>query len=215
VKPIRVLLIDDHALVRAGIRALLSRHEGVEVVGEAAGGRDALRLIEELQPDIVLLDIAMPGLSGLEVLAESTKRFPHVRVIILTVHEAGEYALRALRAGAAGYLPKSAASTELHEAIDTVARGGNYVSGEVARETILQQAKGSADEYLLQKLTPRQREILILMAEGNSTRDIAGTLKISVKTVESHRAQLMERLNIHEVAGLVRYAIRMGLVKVE
>jgi DNA-binding NarL/FixJ family response regulator len=215
VKPIRVLLIDDHALVRAGIRALLSRHEGVEVVGEAAGGRDALRLIEELQPDIVLLDIAMPGLSGLEVLAESTKRFPHVRVIILTVHEAGEYALRALRAGAAGYLPKSAASTELHEAIDTVARGESYVSGEVAKETILQQAKGSADEYLLQKLTPRQREILTLMAEGNSTRDIAGTLKISVKTVESHRAQLMERLNIHEVAGLVRYAIRMGLVKVE
>ena len=214
-KPIRVLLIDDHALVRAGIRALLSRHEGVEVVGEAAGGRDALRLIEELQPDIVLLDIAMPGLSGLEVLAESTKRFPHVRVIILTVHEAGEYALRALRAGAAGYLPKSAASTELHEAIDTVARGESYVSGEVAKETILQQAKGSADEYLLQKLTPRQREILTLMAEGNSTRDIAGTLKISVKTVESHRAQLMERLNIHEVAGLVRYAIRMGLVKVE
>jgi DNA-binding NarL/FixJ family response regulator len=215
VKPIRVLLIDDHALVRAGIRALLGRHEGVEVVGEAAGGHEALRLIEELQPDIVLLDIAMPGLNGLEVLAESTKRFPHVRVIILTVHEAGEYALRALRAGAAGYLPKSAASTELHEAIDTVARGENYVSGEVARETILQQAKGTADEYLLEKLTPRQHEILILMVEGNSTRDIAGTLKISVKTVESHRAQLMERLNIHEVAGLVRYAIRMGLVKVE
>jgi DNA-binding NarL/FixJ family response regulator len=215
VKPIRVLLIDDHALVRAGIRALLGRHAGVEVVGEAAGGREALRLIEELQPDIVLLDIAMPGLSGLEVLAESTKRFPHVRVIILTVHEAGEYALRALRAGAAGYLPKSAASIELHKAIDTVARGETYVSGEVAKETILQQAKGAGDENLLKKLTPRQREILILMVEGNSTRDIARALKISVKTVESHRAQLMERLNIHEMAGLVRYAIRMGLVKVE
>ncbi len=214
-KPIRVLLIDDHALVRAGVRALLGSHEGVEVVGEAAGGREALRLIEELQPDIVLLDIAMPGLSGLEVLAESTKRFPDVRVIILTVHEAGEYALQALSAGAAGYLPKSAASTELHEAIDTVARGENYVSGEVARETILQQAKGTGDEYLLKKLTPRQREILILMAEGNSTRDIAGALRISMKTVESHRAQLMERLNIHEMAGLVRYAIRIGLVKVE
>lgn len=214
-KPIRVLLIDDHALVRAGIRALLGRHEGVEVVGEAAGGREALRLIEELQPDIVLLDIALPGLSGLEVLAESTKRFPHVRVIILTVHEAGEYALRALRAGAAGYLPKSAASIELHKAIDTVARGETYVSGEVAKEAILQQTKGAGDENLLKKLTPRQREILILMVEGNSTRDIARTLKISVKTVESHRAQLMERLNIHEMAGLVRYAIRMGLVNVE
>ncbi len=183
-KPNRVLLIDDHALVRAGVRALLGSHEGVEVVGEAAGGREALRLIEELQPDIVLLDIAMP-------------------------------AVQALRAGAAGYLPKSAASTELHEAIDTVARGENYVSGEVARETILQQAKGTGDEYLLKKLTPRQREILILMAEGNSTRHIAAALRISMKTVESHRAQLMERLNIHEMAGLVRYAIRMGLVRVE
>jgi DNA-binding NarL/FixJ family response regulator len=215
VKPIRVLLIDDHALVRAGIRALMGRHEGVEVVGEAAGGREALQLIEELQPDIVLLDIAMPGLSGLEVLTESTRRFPHVRIIILTVHEAGEYALQALSAGAAGYLPKSAASTELHEAIDTVARGETYVSGEVAKETVLQQVKGAGDEYLLKKLTPRQREILILMVEGNSTRDIARTLKISVKTVESHRAQVMERLNIHEMAGLVRYAIRMGLVRVE
>jgi DNA-binding NarL/FixJ family response regulator len=215
VKPIRVLLIDDHALVRAGIRALLGHNEGVEVIGEAAGGHEALRLIEELQPDIVLLDIAMPGLSGLDVQAESAKRFPKVRVIILTVHEAGEHALQALRAGAAGYLPKSAASTELHEAIDTVARGETYVSGEVARETILQQAKGTGDADILKKLTPRQREILILMAEGNSTRGIGRILKVSVKTVESHRAQLMERLNIHEMAGLVRYAIRMGLIKVD
>ena len=212
---IRVLVIDDHALVRAGIRALLGQHEGLEVVGEAAGGREALRLIEELQPDIVLLDIAMPGLSGLEVLAESTRGFPHVRIIILTVHEAGEYALQALNAGAAGYLPKSAASAELHEAIDAVARGESYVSGEVAKQTILQNARGTGDQRLLKKLTPRQREILILMVEGNSTRDIARALKISAKTVESHRAQLMERLNIHEVAGLVRFAIRTGLIAVE
>ena len=215
VKSMRVLLIDDHALVRAGIRALISRLERVEVVGEAAGGQEALRLIAELRPDIVLLDIALPGLSGLEVLEETAKRFPKVRVIILTVHEAGEYALRALSAGAAGYLPKSAASTELQEAIETVSRGQTYVSGEVAKKTVLQQAQGTGDNNLLKKLTARQREILTLIAEGNSTRDIARTLRISVKTVETHRAQVMERLNIHEVAGLVRYAIRMGLVKVE
>lgn len=211
---IRALLIDDHALVRAGIRALIGELKGVEVVGEAAGGRDALRLIEELQPDVVLLDIAMPGLSGFEVLAETAKRFPHVRVIILTMHEAGEYAMEALRAGAAGYLPKSAASSELQEAIETVARGETYVSGEVARKTMLQQAKGTDDDQLLKKLTHRQREILALIAEGNNTRDIGRILNISVKTVESHRARLMERLNIHDVAGLVRYAMRMGLVKV-
>jgi DNA-binding NarL/FixJ family response regulator len=215
VKPIRVLLIDDHALVRAGIRALIGQLEEVEVAGEAAGGREALRLIEELQPDIVLLDIAAPGMSGLEVLTEIAKRFPQVRVIILTVHEAGEYALGALRAGAAGYLPKSAASNELKEAIETVARGETYVSSDIAKRTVLEQARESQDERSLEKLTPRQREILTLIAEGNSTREIAHCLKISVKTVESHRAQLMERLNIHELAGLVLFAIRLGLIIVE
>ena len=215
VKPIRVLLIDDHALVRAGIRALISQLEEVEVAGEAAGGREALRLIEELQPDIVLLDIAAPGMSGLEVLTEIAKRFPRVRVIVLTVHEAGEYALGALRAGAAGYLPKSAASNELKEAIETVARGETYVSSDIARKTVLEHARESQGERSLENLTPRQREILTLIAEGNSTREIARRLKISVKTVESHRAQLMERLNIHEVAGLVLFAIRLGLIIVE
>jgi len=215
VKPIRVLLIDEHALVRASIRALIGELEGVEVAGEAAGGREALRLIEELQPDMVLLDIAMPGLSGFDVLAESAKRFPHVRMIILTVHEGGGRALQALQAGAAGYLPKSAASYKLQEAIETVARGETYVSGEVAQKAVLQQAKETRDEHLLKKLTRRQYEILTLMAEGNSMKNIARTLNISVKTVESHRAQLMERLNIHELAGLVRFAIRMGLIKVE
>ena len=213
--PTRVLLADDHALVRAGIRALISELEGIEVIGEAADGRETLRLIDEMQPDIVLLDIAMPGLNGFEVLSASVKRFPNVRVIVLTVHEAGECALQALRAGAAGYLPKTAASSELHEAIQTVARGETYVSGEVARKTVIQQAKETEQSRLLKKLTPRQREILTLIAEGSTMKDIARTLHISVKTAESHRAQLMERLDIHEVAGLVRFAIRMGLVNVE
>jgi DNA-binding NarL/FixJ family response regulator len=215
VKRIRVLLIDDHALVRAGIRALVSEVDGVEVVGEAGNGGEALPLIEKLQPDIVLLDLSMPGLSGFEVLADTAKRFPRIRVIVLTVHDSGHYAVEALRAGAAGFLPKSAASVELHDAIRSVAAGKSYVSGEVARKTVLQQAKVTEQNQLLQKLTPRQREILTLIADGHTMKDIARTLSISVKTVESHRAQLMERLGIYEVASLVRFAIRMGLVKVE
>jgi DNA-binding NarL/FixJ family response regulator len=212
----RVLLADDHALVRAGIRALLSKIEGVEVIAEAGTGREALRLIRELQPDITLLDITMPDLSGLEVLEESKKDFPDLRVIILTVHDEGEYAMRALRAGAAGYLPKSAAANELQVAIKIVSRGETYVSGEVSRTALLEFSKGATEHtHLLATLTPRQREILTLIAEGHSTKDMGLTLNISVKTVESHRAQLMERLDIHEVAGLVRYAIKMELVKVE
>jgi len=214
VNPIRVLLADDHALVRAGIRALLNAIEGVEVIAEAGNGREALQLIHDLQPDIVLLDVTMPGLSGLEVLEESKKQFPELRVIILTVHDAGEYAMQALRAGAAGYLLKSAAATELQLAIETVSRGETYVSDEVSRKTLLEYSRGPTEQPLA-RLTPRQREILILIAEGLSTKDIGRSLNISVKTVESHRAQLMERLDIHDIASLVRYSIKMGLVKVE
>jgi len=193
----------------------LGRINGIEVVGEAGDGHEALQMIKDLRPDIALLDISMPGLSSFEVLAESTRLFPDLRVIILTVHDAAEYAMKALRAGAAGFLPKSAAANELREALETVVRGETYVSGEVARTAILQQAKETETTLLLKRITPRQREILTLVADGSSTRDIARILNISVKTVESHRAQLMERLDIHEVTGLVRCAIRMGLVKVE
>jgi DNA-binding NarL/FixJ family response regulator len=214
VEPTRVLLADDHTLVRAGIRALLNTIEGVDVVAEAGDGLEALRLIEELQPDIALLDVTMPGLSGLEVLERSKKQFPDLRVIILTVHDAAEYAMQALRAGAAGYLPKSAAVNELQLALEIVSRGETYVSGEVSRRTLLEYSKGPT-EHRLASLTPRQREILTLIADGLSTKDIGGRLNISVKTVESHRAQLTDRLNIHDVASLVRYAIKMGLVNVD
>jgi DNA-binding NarL/FixJ family response regulator len=216
VKIVRVLLADDHALVRGGIRALLNTIEGVEVVGEAGNGPDALRLVAELTPDIVLMDVTMPGMNGFEVLEQSKKQFPNIRVIILTVHDAGEYAIQALRAGAAGFLPKSAASNELQLAIEVVSRGETYVSGEVSRKTLLQLSQGLTGRTgPMASLTPRQREILTLIAEGLSTKDISRRLNISVKTVESHRAQLMERLDIHDVASLVRYAIKMGLIEVE
>lgn len=210
--PTRVLLVDDHALVRAGIRALIGMIEGVEVVGEAGDGDEALRIIADLLPDIVLLDITMPEMNGLTVLAEITSRFPNARVIMLTMHEAREYAIQALRAGAAGFIPKSAASSELKEAINTVMRGKTYVSTQTAQLGLSTPEQRVRDDRL-GKLTPRQREILLLIAEGKSTKQIAQALNISAKTVESHRAQLTERLNIHDVAGLVRFAIQAGLIE--
>jgi len=208
----RVILVDDHALVRAGIRALIGMIDSIEVVAEAGDGSEALRQIEKSSPDVVLLDITMPGMSGFEVLKQISARFPEVRVIVLTMHEAREYAIQALRAGAAGFISKSAAAAELKQAIETVMQGKTYVSAETAQRTLASQT--DEPQALLQKLTARQKQILVMIAEGQSTKQIAGNLNISVKTVETHRAQLTERLNIHEVAGLVRFAIRSGLVKV-
>lgn len=213
-KPIRVLIADDHALVRAGIRALVEKIEGIVVVGEAGKGSEAMKMIRELKPGLMLLDITMPDGSGFDVLDYITKRFPDIKVIVLTVHEAGEYAIRALREGAAGFLPKSAASTELEQAIQTVMKGEVYISPETSRKTLLEYGKGTKKD-LLASLSPRQREVLRLIAEGRTTKQIAQVLDISVKTVETHRAQLMERLGIYDVAGLVRYAIVVGVIDVE
>ena len=212
---IRTLIADDHALVRAGIRALVEKIKGVTVVGEAGTGNEAIELIKQLKPDLVLLDITMPDGSGFDVLHHLTKKSPEARVIVLTVHEAGEYAIRALREGAAGFLPKSAASTELEQAINTVMKGETYISPETSRKTLLEYGKGTTKRDQLANLSPRQREVLRLIAEGRTTKQIAQTLEISVKTVETHRSQLMERLDIHDVAGLVRYAIIVGVIDVE
>jgi len=214
-KTIRTLIADDHALVRAGIRALVEKIKGVMVVGEAGKGSEALKLVDETNPNLILLDLTMPDGSGFDVLQHVSKTFPEIRVIVLTVHEAGEYAIRALREGAAGFLPKSAASTELEQAIQTVMRGEVYISPETSRKTLIEYGKGVTKRDLLATLSPRQREVLRLIAEGRTTKQIAQVLEISVKTVETHRAQLMERLGIHDVAGLVRYAIIVGLIEVE
>jgi DNA-binding NarL/FixJ family response regulator len=193
----------------------------VQVVAEASDGREALRLVKTYQPDVVLMDIAMAGLNGLEATARVTKEFPAVRVIILSMHSTEEYVAQALRAGAAGYLLKDAAAAELELAVTSVARGETYLSPAVSKHVIadyLRRAGGGAaggDEGTPSPaalLTPRQREILQLIAEGHSTKEIAALLHLSVKTVETHRMQLMARLDVHDVAGLVRYAIRVGLV---
>jgi DNA-binding NarL/FixJ family response regulator len=213
----RVLLVDDHALVRDGFRSLLESVEGVSVVGEAGDGHEALRLIAELEPDVVFLDVALPGLNGLEVAARVAKEHAGVRVVILSMHANEEYVLRALQAGAAGYMLKDARAPELELALRAVMRGETYLSQAISRRVVEDYVKrtGAGAPSTAPALTPRQREILQLIAEGASTKEIAHRLEVSVKTVETHRAQLMDRLDIHDVAGLVRYAIRIGLVSPE
>lgn len=210
---IRVVLVEDHALVRAGIRSLLEKLPDLEVVAEAGDGRTALGLVAQHQPDVVLMDIKMAGLNGLEATARIMRDQPGVRVVILSMYANEEYVIQALRAGASGYLLKDAGTAELEVAIRAAARGETYLSPAISRRMIqdyLQIVGGEGGA--LEQLTPRQREVLQLVAEGHSVKEIAQILRISAKTVETHRAQLMERLDIYDVAGLVRYAIRVGLV---
>lgn len=212
-KTIRVLLADDHALVRAGFRALLESLPDMEVIAEAGDGREALRLIELHQPDVVLMDIGMPGLNGLEAAARLAQQSPSIPVIILSMHATEEYVLRALRAGAVGYLLKDAGTAELELAVRAVVRGETYLSPAVSKHVIAEYVQRVSNEpNSLEQLTPRHREILQLIAEGQTTKEIAQTLDLSIKTVETYRTQLMERLDIHDIAGLVRYAIRTGLI---
>jgi DNA-binding NarL/FixJ family response regulator len=216
-KTIRVLLADDHTLVRAGIRSLLEKLPGVEVAGEASDGREVIGLIEAHQPDVVLMDISMPGLSGLQALARITRDFPLVRVIILSMHHSDEYVLQALKSGASGYLLKRAATAELPAALKNVMGGEIYLSREIASQFLkrfpLQQIARSTNP--LEQLTSRQREILQLLAEGQTTKAIAAILKVSDKTVEYHRAKLMAALKIFDIPGLVRFALRTGLISAE
>jgi DNA-binding NarL/FixJ family response regulator len=211
-RPIRVLLADDHALVRAGVRSLLEKLSGVEVIGEAVDAREALTLMERHRPDVVLMDLSMPGLNGLEGTARAVKDYPNTRVLILSMHADEEHVLQALRVGASGYLVKDAVPTELELAVRAVARGETYLSPSVARHVVAGKASGGEEETSLARLTPRLREILQLIAEGHTTKEIARTLGTSPKTVENQRGQLMRRLGIRDLAGLVRYAIQSGLV---
>jgi DNA-binding NarL/FixJ family response regulator len=216
-EPTRVLLADDHTLVRAGIRALLEKLPGIAVVGEASDGREVLDLITLNQPEVVLMDISMPGLDGLQALARITRDFPQVRVIILSMHPNDEYVWQALKSGASGYLLKKAATAELLAALKTVVRGEIYLSREISSRFLkkfpLQQIAHSRSP--LERLTSRQREILQLLAEGQTTKAIAFLLKVSDKTVEYHRAKLMARLAIFDIPGLVRFALRNGLISPE
>ena len=215
-KRIRILIADDHALVRAGIRALLEKQPNMEVVAEASNGREAIEFVRQLQPDVVLMDISMPDLNGLEAVRQLVKEFPGTKSICLSMHADEEYVWHALQAGAAGYLVKGGSLVELDLAVNSVAGGGTYLSPEVSKHVIsgyIRRATGA--RATSGNLTPRQREILQLIAEGKSTKQIGLLLKISVKTVESHRAQLMKRLDAKDVASLVRHALRLRVVTLD
>jgi DNA-binding NarL/FixJ family response regulator len=212
---LRVLLVDDHALVRAGIRSLLQELPNVEVVAEASDGAQALQIAEREQPDVVLMDIAMKGMNGLEAAAKLRERQPGVKVVILSMHTSEEYVLLALRAGASAYLIKDSATAELGLALDSVMRGETYLSPAISRQVVDGYVQRVGSGAGADPLTQRQREVLKHIAEGRSTKEIAFELTLSVKTIETHRAQIMERLGIRDVAGLVRYAMRVGIVPPE
>lgn len=212
-KPIRILLADDHELVRAGIRALLQQLKNVQVIGEAANGYQALQLIRELQPDMVLMDIAMPELNGLTATAQAQKDFPQIPIIILSMHADKEYVLQALNAGAKGYLLKGARVPELELAVATVARGETYLSPAASQHVMGATPNPTSESDLLKELTLRQRQVLILIAQGESRKTIASKLNISPKTVDTYRTQLMQQLGIHDVPGLVRFALKNHLIE--
>jgi DNA-binding NarL/FixJ family response regulator len=211
---IKALLVEDMTLTRSGFRALLEDSGKVEVIGEAADGREAIKLAEKLNPDIILMDVSMPGLNGIEATRQIRAAQPHIRVLMLSMHTAGPYVFESLRAGAAGYILKDATFAELLSAIATVVGGGTYLSPtltNVAVEDYVRLARGQHDTSELDKLSAREREVLQLIAEGHSSSNIARQLHISARTVDTHRHNIMQKLNIHSVAGLTKFAVRHGL----
>ena len=215
--PMRVMIVDDHTLVRAGIRMLLSSIENVEVVAEASDGAEAIAAIAQYEPDVVLMDLTMKDIGGLEATARIKAEHPDTRILILSMHANEEYVLQALRAGAVGYLLKEAATAELEIALNAVSSGEIYLSPPVSRAVVdgyISRTEGG-EPGPEDGLTPRQRQILRLIAQGLGTKEIAYKLEVSVKTIETHRAMLMERLDIRDVAGLTRYAIRQGLISAD
>jgi DNA-binding NarL/FixJ family response regulator len=216
-RKIRVLIADDHVVLRDGLRALLNMYEDIEVVGEAGDGLEAVERTQQLQPDVVLMDIAMPRLGGLEAALEMRQRKLPTKVLVLTQYDNKEYVFHMLKAGAAGYIVKKAAGTELVSAIRAVHGGESFLYPSAAKAVVdryLGEGEGDEGERRLDQLSDREKEVLKLLAEGRSNREIAELLRLSVKTVMSHRSNIMEKLDIHNRTELVRFAIRAGLVDV-
>ena len=210
---LRLVLADDHRLVRAGFRSLLAGNSSMEIVAEAGDGREVLEQVQRHRPDVVLMDIGMPNLNGIDALIRIKEEFPETKVLIVSMYSDEEYIVRAMRAGASGYVLKDAAVAELELAVKSVAAGGTFLGPSISRDVINNYLRGRGEsQSSLEQLTSRQREILQLIAEGKSIKEIAHDLKISVKTVETHRTHLMERMQIRDVAGLIRQAIQSGLI---
>lgn len=215
-KNIRVLLVDDHTVVRAGLRALINSQPGLEVVGEASDGFEALKKTQELSPDLAIVDLAMPGISGIELIRQMRKTLPSVKVLVLTMYAADEYIYQVLKAGAKGYVTKDAPADDLLKAITTVQDGHPFLSSTVSRKVIneyLRDRDGSKTGEASTVLTLRENEVLKLVSEGKSNKEIAASLTISVKTVEAHKAKIMEKLGTRNYSHLVKYAIKKGLVE--
>ncbi len=212
---IKVLVVDDHAIMRDGIRALLNLHDDIEIVGEASEGNEAIQKAQELAPDVIVMDIAMPRMDGLEATRRITKQNPKAKVLMLTQHDNREYILSAIRAGSAGYIPKRALGSELVSAIRAIYRGDSFLYPSAATALIddYRQQTQTADAY--DQLTPREREILKLIAEGHTSREIAEKLFISLKTVMGHRTKIMEKLGLRNRTELIKYAMRKGLVSID
>ena len=212
---LRIVLADDHTILREGLRALLSTNADFEVVGEAEDGRQAVRCVEKLEPDLLLMDLSMPRMSGMDAISEIKKRHPDTKIIALTVHNTEEYLLTTLQAGADGYVLKDATHDELVMAIHNVVKGKSYLSPGISEKVIegyLEGKESSSSITSWQKLSQREREVLKLIAEGYKNKEIAEDLCISLKTVEKHRANLMKKLDLHNAAGLTVYAVERGLV---
>jgi two-component system, NarL family, response regulator NreC len=214
-KKIRILIADDHGIIRKGLRLQLEQNSDFEVVGEATEGREAVRMAEELLPDVVIMDIAMPNLNGIQATTQLVKKNPEIGVIILSMYSDETYLMRTLAAGAKGYLLKESADVDLHRAVQVVAEGKPFFSPAIA-DTLLEdymrrlQQRGLQDSYDL--LTEREKEILQLLAEGKSNKDVAGILNVSTNTVETHRTRIMQKLDLHSTAEIVLYAVRKGII---
>jgi len=211
----RILIVEDHTLLRAGLKALLSQDPDIEIVGEAENGRDAVRLVGALAPDLVLTDLSMAGMNGIESIVDIKRRYPDVRVLVLTIHKTDEYIFAALRAGANGYILKDASHDELRIAIRSVLNGKTYLSPDISSKVIngyLDTDKSSGPHSTWDTLTHREREVLKLVAEGNTNKFIADYFCLSVKTIEKHRSNLMKKLDLHNASMMTAYAIERGLV---
>ena len=209
------MLCDDHAIVRAGIRALLERESDISIVAEAASGHEAVTLVQKLQPDLLLLDLSMPSGNGLDAIARIRQVAPRCRVLVLSMHSAPEYVRPALRAGAQGYLVKGSGLSDLLRAVRVVLDGGQFLGAELAAIVSPAASLPDAPEDDLERLTPREREVLQLVAEGQTNRQIASRLGLSPKTVDSHRTNLMRKLGLHDAQGVTRFAVRRGLISPE